>query len=251
MARGRLFDLVADDYDEVRPAYPAALYDAIESVRPLRGARILDLAAGTGVATRQLGERGAEVVAAEPGAGMARRLRAGSPRQPVVLATAERLPFAPQVFDAVCCATAWHWLDAGEAVGQVREVLRPGGVLALWWANHRRDDAIDWERAQGAVHDRWTMKVGSRPPTQVGVGPRDVAEDLRGRGWDVVIETELAWTRTVTRAVHLRVLGTHSDVLALGERRRELLAEISDALAPWDTVEERLWGPLVVARPND
>ena len=47
---------------------------------------------------------------------------------------------------------------------------------------------------------------------------------------------------------HLRVLGTHSDVLALGDARHELLAEIAAALRPWDQVEERLWGPLVVAR---
>ena len=44
------------------------------------------------------------------------------------------------------------------------------------------------------------------------------------------------------------MVGTYSVVLALGDRRQQLLAEIAEALAPWDMVEERLWGRLVVAR---
>jgi SAM-dependent methyltransferase len=248
MSRGRLFDDVAEDYDDVRPAYPDQVYDAIERLLPLAGARVLDLAAGTGVATRQLTARSADVVAADPGVAMVARLRVRSPSVPAVVARAEALPFATGAFDLVCCATAWHWLDAEEAVAQVRRVTRRGGYLALWWANHRRDDAIEWEAAQGAVHERWALKSGSRAPTQAGVGPRDAAADLRRRGLDVVVDTQLTWTREVTREAHLRVVGTHSDVLDLGERRHQLLAEIATALAPWDLVHERLWGPLVIAR---
>jgi SAM-dependent methyltransferase len=248
VSRGRLFDVVADDYDEVRPRYPDDIYDAIARLRPLDGACVLDLAAGTGVATRQLVGRGADVIAVDPGAAMLRQLRRRSPDVPAVAASAERLPFIDAVFDLVCCATAWHWFDTAAAVAQVRRVVRPGGYLALWWANHRRDESIEWERVQGEVHDRWAMKSGSRPPTEVGVGPRDAAADLRRRGLDVVVDTERTWSRTVSREMHLRVLGTHSDTLDLGERRHELLDEIAVALAPWDTVEERLWGPLVIAR---
>ena len=38
------------------------------------------------------------------------------------------------------------------------------------------------------------------------------------------------------------MVGTYSVVLDLGERRRQFLAEIAEALAPWDTVDERLVG---------
>ena len=43
------------------------------------------------------------------------------------------------------------------------------------------------------------------------------------------------------------MISTHSDVLALGERRHRLLADIENALAPWPQVEERLWGSFVMA----
>lgn len=248
MDRGRLFELVADDYDEIRPSYPERVYDEVDRLTRLHGARVLDLAAGTGVATRQLLARGADVVAVDPGLPMLAQLRRHSPGVPAVVARAEALPFRPNTFDVVCCATAWHWVDSGETVGQLRRVVRSGGLLALWWANQQRDDAIGWERAEGEVHERWALRGGSRPPTEAGVGPRQAAQDLRRRGLDVVVETELTWSRRISRAAHLKMVGTYSVVLGLGDRREELLAELADALAPWDTVEERLWGTFVVAR---
>ena len=247
-SRGRLFDLVADDYADVRPDYPDEIYAALDGLLPLQGARVLDLAAGTGVATRQLLARDADVVAVDPGQPMLQQLRRRSPGVPVVAGRAEALPFAADTFDLVCCATAWHWVDAAATVAEVRRVARSGGMLALWWANQQRDDSIEWERAEGQVHERWELRGGSRPPTPAGVGPREAATDLRRRGLDVVVETELEWSRQIPRETHLKMVGTYSVVLALGEQRRELLADLAEALAPWATVEERLWGSFVVAR---
>lgn len=248
-SRGRLFDLVADDYADVRPDYPDEIYDTLDRLLPLDTARVLDLAAGTGVATRQLVSRGAaRVVAVDPGAPMLRQLRGRSPDVPAVVGRAEALPFADASFDLACCATAWHWVDAEATVAQLRRVVRHDGLLALWWANQQRDDDIEWERAEGEVHDRWQLRGGSRPPTMAGVGPRDAAADLRRRGIDVVVEKELQWSRHISRDTHLKMVGTYSVVLALGERRRDLLADLAEALAPWESVEERLWGSFVIAR---
>ena len=49
---------------------------------------------------------------------------------PCPSAPAERLPFADGAFDLVFCQFALLWLDAAAAVGEVRRVLSPGGVLA-------------------------------------------------------------------------------------------------------------------------
>lgn len=249
VTRGRLFDPIADLYDEVRPPYPEGFFAAIEAMTgSLQRQRVLDLAAGTGLVTRRLLERGADVVAVDPGEPMIGRLLRTSPGARAVVARAERLPFMPATFDVVVCATAWHWVDADLTVAEVSRILRPGGHLALLWANHMNDARIPWERAQHDVYRQWEVRAGSRPPAAVGVGPRDAARHLRRRGLDVVVETELRWVRRVPTSVHLQVLSTHSDVLALGAAKDEFLAQIAAALAPWETVEERLWGPLVVAR---
>jgi SAM-dependent methyltransferase len=246
---GLLFGTVADLYDDMRPDYPGELYDAIEAVTgSFEGLAVLDLAAGTGLQTRALAGRGATVVAVDPDIGMLARLLAKSSGVPAVVGRGEAIPFRDSTVDLVVCATAWHWLRTGEALEQIRRVLRPGGHLALWWANNRWGDGIEWEDAQSAVYDRWDSVQGSVPPTHDGVGPRDAAADLRDRGLDVVLDRDFNWTRTVTRAEHMKMLGTHSNNLVLSEPDRcALLAEIEAALQPWPVVTERLWGPLVIA----
>jgi SAM-dependent methyltransferase len=245
----RSFDDVADVYDDVRPDYPDSVYDAIDDVAGgLATARVVDIAAGSGIATRQLVARGAAVVAVDPGLLLLRRLRARSPTVRVVRAVAEQLPLRSAEFDVACCATAFHWLDAPRAVAEIRRVLRPRAVLAVWWANHLRDDAVGWEAAQGEVYDRWQVRAGSRPPSGSGVAPRETAQFLRSCGLEVVVDTLLTWSRVVPRDRHVRVLSTHSDVIALGSAAGLFLAEVESALRSWQTVTERFWGPLVVAR---
>jgi SAM-dependent methyltransferase len=250
MSRGRLFAQVADLYDDVRPDYPDEIYDVLAAqTAGLAGLAVLDLAAGTGLATRALNARGAAVVATDIAEGMLTTLRRRTPSVPVAVARAEHLPFGPGVFDLVVCATAWHWVETEPALREIRRVLRAGGHLALWWANHRHDDSIDWERAQHAVYQRWELGYGSRPPPEIeGVIPREAAQDLRTRGLEVAVDTEITWERTVTREQHLHVLRTHSNNLVLGDGAEKVLAEIEAVLQPWPLIRERLHGAFVVAR---
>jgi SAM-dependent methyltransferase len=246
---GRLFGTVADLYDDMRPAYPDELFDTIEDVvGHFDGLSVLDLAAGTGLQTRVLAGRGARVFAVDPDVGMLRRLCAKAPGVPAVAGRGEQIPLRDNSSELVVCATAWHWLRTAEAIEEIRRVLRPGGHLALWWANNEWGDGIAWEDAQSEVFERWDSVRGSVPPTIDGVVAREAADDLRRRGLEVVLEQDFSWTRDVTREEHLRLLATHSNNLALPESdRRELLAEIETALQPWPVVTERLRGPLIVA----
>src|SRR4051812_28398546 len=142
-----MFARVADLYDDVRPDYPDRVYDVLDAaVGGLAGTSVLDLAAGTGLACRALHRRGARVFATDIAFGMLAALRRRTPEIPVVVAAAEALPLRRDCVDLVTCATAWHWMSTGPALAEISRVLRPGGHLALWWANHRWDDGIDWEQ---------------------------------------------------------------------------------------------------------
>jgi SAM-dependent methyltransferase len=247
---GFVFDRVADTYDEVRPAYPDGLYDELErAVGGLAGRRVVDVAAGPGTASRQLAARGARVVAVDPGPALLARLVSTSPVLGAVRGRAEALPLRDGSVDVVTCATAFHWFDADAALAEVRRVLAPGGSLALWWANLRHGDGIDWEDAQSAVYDRWELQRGSLPSTGQGLGPWDAADELADRGWTVTVARRFEWERQVTREQHLRLLSTHSNLLLLDPPdAARLLHEIEQALAPWPELTERVHGPLVVAR---
>jgi SAM-dependent methyltransferase len=91
----RTFDSVAATYDEVRPGYPIAVFDAISaygqlSVRP----DVLEIGVGTGQATLQMVGRGWDVVGVEPGpelAAIARARLAGFARTSVLVSTFEAI----------------------------------------------------------------------------------------------------------------------------------------------------------------
>lgn len=94
------------------------------------GERVLDLAAGTGVSTVELGRSGAWVVATDFSKGM---LHAGEFRKvPMVAGDAMSLPFADAVFDAATISFGLRNVaDTDAALREIARVTKPGGRLVV------------------------------------------------------------------------------------------------------------------------
>ncbi|MFF4651028.1 class I SAM-dependent methyltransferase [Streptomyces sp. NPDC001380] len=220
------FGAVAAEYDAARPSYPAALLDAVEELagRPLAGADVLDVGAGTGISARALLARGARVTAVEPTAGMAGRLRAVSPGLPLVRADGNALPFRDSSADLVTYAQAFHWTDPARSVPEAVRVLRPGGALALWW--NLKDRGVPWVREQSArMRAACPRYHGHRP---YGGPPEDLSRSgLR------VSTAAVRWERRVPLGTALLDQASRSyvAVLAPADRERLLAAEREALLA--------------------
>ena len=129
-----VFDSAAGEYDAARPAYPDELFAELAGrTGPLTGLLTLDCGAGTGIASRQLAERGARVVSLDIGERMLARAKARNPQSACVLADGNRMPARPAVADLVTFAQSWHWFDQRLAAAEVARVLKPGGHWAAWW----------------------------------------------------------------------------------------------------------------------
>jgi len=108
-----------------RPSYPpAAIAHCIDRLGLQPGAKILDLAAGTGKLTRQLLDLDRFVIsAAEPNAGMCEGFARTCPGVAIAQAPADELPFGDGAFDAVFVGQAYHcelllgWFGVGAGVG--------------------------------------------------------------------------------------------------------------------------------------
>ena len=126
--RANSFGGAAQNYDTYRPRYPDRL---IDDVLAPDAHRVLEAGAGTGIASIQMIERGADLVAVEPDSRMAAVAQAKG--IPVELAKFEDWDPAGRRFDRVVFAASFHWVDPGVALPKIRGILDDGGKLALIW----------------------------------------------------------------------------------------------------------------------
>ena len=249
-ARAHSFNAAAAQYAANRPSYPPALFDALEDLadRPLAGARVADIGAGTGISTALLKARGAHVLAVEPGAGMAAELRRILPDVPLLRGDGNALPLATASVDVLTYAQAWHWTDVARSVPEALRVLRPGGALAVWWNMDAQD--VPWITEQA---DRIKGYFNTEKATKNGAG--DTRPELAFEGAPEVpahSHRVVRWSRTVPVDTHLANIGSHSIFLVAGEERaKAFLAEEREHLLkafPDGRVEEVYDVLLIVAR---
>jgi SAM-dependent methyltransferase len=208
------FGAVADVYERGRPPYPA---EAIDWLVPAHAHRVADIGAGTGKLTRQLRERGLDVIAVEPSAGMREQLHRAVPGVPVLAGSGEQIPLADGSVDLVIFAQAWHWVDPERAVPEVARVLAPGGRLALLWNRRVEDEA--W------VADMSTI-IGSRGTP----GSSRHFPDI-GPPFGPVERRSVDWVHRLSRAEMIDWVASRSYVITLpDERRGTVLRQVSELL---------------------
>ena len=135
------FGSIAEDYDGLRPQAPQA---AVDWLVPSGCEVAVDVGAGTGLFTRTLVSRAAQVIAVEPDARMRKVLAERSPEVRAVEGRGESIPLPDASADAVFVSSAWHWMDRERTVPEIGRVLRDGGRLGLIWTS--RDREVDWVR---------------------------------------------------------------------------------------------------------
>ena len=156
------FSGVASRYADCRPSYPAEFFDYLATLAS-GDALAWDCAAGSGQATRGLAPRFARVVATDASPEQI----AAAPKLPNVeyrVALAENSGLADASVGLVTVAQALHWFDLPRFYSEVRRVLRPGGVLAVWAYGINR---VEGETVDSIVQDFYGNTLGPYwPPSR-------------------------------------------------------------------------------------
>ncbi len=172
--RANSFGGAAHNYDTYRPRYPDQLIDDVlaPGVR-----RVLEAGAGTGIASMQFIERGAELLAVEPDTRMAAVAQAKG--IPLEIATFEQWEPAGRRFDRVVFAASFHWVDPSVALPKIRGLLNDGGKLALIWNRLRPTSPT---RAEFEAIYKDYMDIEARGADGE---PGDLTDLLTGAGFNV------------------------------------------------------------------
>lgn len=229
-------------YDRWRPRYPQPLIDRILAGSP--GREVLDVGIGTGIVARQLRDADAQVTGIEPDARMAAFAR----DQGFVVeeSTIENWDPKGRTFDALVAGQTWHWVDPVAGGAKARQVLRPGGRIALFWNVGDAPSEITTAYADAfaaAVPDS-PIKIGRTPPRAdqaYGTIADNAAEGLRTAGGFAEAERwQDAWDQSYTRDEYLAVLPTQGTLTRVpAERAAPILDAVGAAI-------DRLGGSFVM-----
>lgn len=203
------FEQMADEYDEARPGYPPALFDVLEAEGVIGpGTTVLEIGAGSGLATRALVSAGSQVTALEPGRRLAALLERAVPGASVTRCRVEEAELPDTAFDSAVAATSLHWVDLSVGLPRLHAALRPGGSLAAF-RHVFGDDGVPTEfreRVQRIVDRRRTAP--SEPPAE----PRPTMSELAEGGFFRPVRSECwSWAVELSTAQVARLFRTFSD----------------------------------------
>jgi SAM-dependent methyltransferase len=217
--RAESFGATADAYDRYRPRYPHALMAGLVAGA---GVRALDVGAGTGIASAQLEQVGAQVLAVEPDPRMA--IVAAGKGIRVEQATFEDWQPAGRSFDLVVFAQSFHWVDPVPALKKIAGILRPGGQLAL--LANRIVPIFPTQRDLDEINADY-LDVSAKPMVNA---EEEVATMVEERGFSVDLR-RVDERLHYTTGDYLDLVSTYSNRLLLppasqGELRSRLAARI-------------------------
>jgi SAM-dependent methyltransferase len=222
-------------YDEISRSIADAIEHAVERLRPSPGERILDLATGTGWASRVVAQRfpGVRVVGADIAERMLEHARAAASGLEIEYqhADAERLPFPDASFDGVVSTFGVMFVGQPEAAAaELARVTRKGGRIAL----------ATWRHDSNLFHMFGVMKAfmaappQPAPPSPFEWGKRARLQELLGGSFELEIEEgtnqfrygsgEQAWQLWSNHYGPARSLAANLDDARREEFRRAMVA---------------------------
>ncbi|MEM7578446.1 MAG: class I SAM-dependent methyltransferase [Mastigocoleus sp.] len=148
----------AENYTKYRPTYPDEVIDKILEgfTLPITAA---DIGAGTGISSRLLAQKGVNIIAIEPNAGM-REFAEKHPNVEWKEGTAEATNLPDVSVDLITCFQAFHWFKPQPTLKEFQRILKPKGRLAIVFQELNRDD--EFTQTYGELISK---AANNRPPT--------------------------------------------------------------------------------------
>jgi SAM-dependent methyltransferase len=222
-------------YEEISRGIADSIEHAVLRLRPRPGERVLDLATGTGWASRLVARRGATVIGVDLGEDLIRsareRARAAGLDIEYRVGDAESLPFEDGAFDAVLSTCGIMFASRpNAAASELARVTRKGGRIALTtWL----PDSNIFEMFK-IMKPYMAPPPDPAPPSPFEWGKPERIRELLGQDFDLKFERgtsfyrepsgEAAWDAFSTSYGPTRALANSLDESRLADLRRDFIA---------------------------
>jgi protein-L-isoaspartate O-methyltransferase len=224
--RRESFDSVAAEYDRYRSLYPEeVIADVVTSARIGAGSRVLEIACGTGQLSGPIAALGVDLNCVELGpslAAIARRNLAQWPNVVVENVAFEDWAVPAEPFDAVLCASAFHWLDPKVRIEKPAQALRAGGALVVVNPHQVLGGTPGFSEASQEFYIKWGLSDDPlfSPPAPADV-PIMFADLEEGGEFEGLERHRFADLRPYTAETYTGLLRTDSLILGLDEQARQ------------------------------
>ena len=216
------FGGLAAHYRAGRIGYSSDLYNALLGYGLKPKMRVVDVGCGTGLASLPLVENEYSVVGVDPSEPMLAIARQEAPQADFVVGSAEKLPINDGVADAIISAQVFHQVDREAALREVKRVLRPGGIVAIWWKSLVTGDAVKHVRDSVAEDFGATLAAGALTGG---------FKEFYGTTWSDTSLRVIPWRTAMPLSQYLEYERSRATVHErLGERAEQYIATVESRL---------------------
>lgn len=240
------FDDYAGDYDMVRPGYPTQLFkDIKDNCEVGTNSRLLEIGAGSGIATIELAKFGGHVIGIEPGANLAKIAK----KQTKALDNVEIVETmlenfrTEKKFDMILAFTAFHWIDGNVKYQKVEEMLEDNGHLVLIWNSFFQSDSPATTEVNEAYRE--FLPETYEKSLQTSEVNQGVLSKLNGRELEIyrsdlfypVFQKKYLVLYKYDEYTYPKLLNTFPKIVAVEEKKREkFLSRISEIVKQHKTI---------------
>lgn len=138
------FDIFANNYDDVRPGYPAQMYNDIQKICAVSDqSNLLEIGAGSGIATVELAKLNCRIIGIEPGSNLvviAKQKTAEYSNVEIREVMFEEFE-TKEKFNTILALTSFHWISEYMKYKKVFDLLDDNGSFVLVWNSFFQSDS--------------------------------------------------------------------------------------------------------------
>lgn len=212
------------NYDKARPDYPSELFEEIFKYSNLpTNSNVLEIGIGTGHATLPFIQKGCNLTAVELGDRLAEYCKqkfSAYENFNIINADFLKADLPENHFDMIFSATAFHWIPKDSGYAKVKSLLKPNGVISLFW-NHPFVSNTEDETNLASMTVYKKYRPNDKTPIQFDESKCQVIlNELAHYGFRDIQSKIYRRTRTLTSEEYINLIKTYSDHNALPEQLR-------------------------------